>query len=197
MKERIIKKRTIIDDSIIKELDEKYPPKTQYNGVVYEPILQYITLDPSDFNFDFNEYSISVEFGVFDILFFISNEIIKKGYLLDVSATNLHSLKSQICRMLNMDIDKVEKIINHLIEYRYLFLINHDGKEYLTSAQIVFDYERLSNKRLEYKTRQAKARAKRKAEEVQKPISEEIKPDSNDDNPDIEGFDVFDIESPF
>ena len=88
-KEGVIKRRFIGQD-IINELNEKYPPQCESNGVVYKTDLKYITFEPdSDIDATIVAFDVQIGFGVFNVIFYFAEEMMKDGYRVRVDGQNM------------------------------------------------------------------------------------------------------------
>ena len=161
-KEGVIK-RTFIQSNIIEELNAKYPPQCESNGVVYKTDLKYITFEPnSDIDAAIVDFDIQIGFGVFNVIFYFAEEMMKGGYKVRVDGYNLKRHCSTCCGKYGVPAEKVQQIVDYLIGCNYFFQISDGTYQYLTTCQAVYDYERCMNTRMENRKRKQKSREKYK-----------------------------------
>ncbi|MDD7184558.1 MAG: hypothetical protein PUH54_02620 [Oscillospiraceae bacterium] len=164
-KEGVIK-RTFIQSNIIEELNAKYPPQCESNGVVYKTDLKYITFEPnSDIDAAIVDFDIQIGFGVFNVIFYFAEEMMKGGYKVRVDGYNLKRHCSTCCGKYGVPAEKVQQIVDYLISCNYFFQISDGTYQYLTTCQAVYDYERCMNTRMENRKRKQKSREKYKQHE--------------------------------
>ena len=156
-------KRTFIQSNIIEELNAKYPPQCESNGVVYKTDLKYITFEPnSDIDAAIVDFDIQIGFGVFNVIFYFAEEMMKGGYKVRVDGYNLKRHCSTCCGKYGVPAEKVQQIVDYLISCNYFFQISDGTYQYLTTCQAVYDYERCMNTRMENRKRKQKSREKYK-----------------------------------
>ncbi len=161
-KEGVIK-RTFIQSNIIEELNAQYPPQCESNGVVYKTDLKYITFEPSsDIDAAIVDFDIQIGFGVFNVIFYFAEEMMKGGYKVRVDGYNLKRHCSTCCGKYGVPAEKVQQIVDYLIGCNYFFQISDGAYQYLTTCQAVYDYERCMNTRMENRKRKQKSREKYK-----------------------------------
>lgn len=161
-KEGVIKRRFIGQD-IINELNAKYPPQCEANGVVYKTDLKYITFEPDDdIDATIVAFDVQIGFGVFNVIFYFAEEMMKDGYRVRVDGQNMQR-HTFICQgKYRVPAEKVQQIVDYLISCNYFFLISDGTYTYLTTCQAVYDYERCMNTRIENRKRKQKSREKYK-----------------------------------
>ena len=161
-KEGVIKRRFIGQD-IINELNAKYPPQCEANGVVYKTDLKYITFEPDDdIDATIVAFDVQIGFGVFNVIFYFAEEMMKDGYRVRVDGQNMQR-HTFICQgKYGVPAEKVQQIVDYLISCNYFFLISDGTYTYLTTCQAVYDYERCMNTRIENRKRKQKSREKYK-----------------------------------
>lgn len=156
-------KRTFIQSNIIEELNAKYPPQCESNGVVYKTDLKYITFEPnSDIDAAIVDFDIQIGFGVFNVIFYFAEKMMKGGYKVRVDGYNLKRHCSTCCGKYGVPAEKVQQIVDYLIGCNYFFQISDGVYQYLTTCQAVNDYERCMNTRMENRKRKQKSREKYK-----------------------------------
>lgn len=161
MAKEVISKRNFIHANIIEELNAKYPLYSEKNGVAYSRDLKYITFEPSvDIDADIVSLDMKVGFGVFNVIFYFAEEMMKGGYKVRVDGYNLERHCLTCTGKYGVPADKVKQIVESLINCNYFFRIADETYQYLTTCQAVYDYERCMNTRLENRKRKEKSREK-------------------------------------
>lgn len=89
MGKEVIAKRKNINSDIIAELDAKYPLVNEKNGIAYSRDLKYITFESSDFDANIIGFDINIGFGVFNVILYFSEQMMKNGYKVRVDGYNM------------------------------------------------------------------------------------------------------------
>lgn len=161
MAKEVISKRNFIHANIIEELNAKYPLYSEKNGVAYSRDLKYITFEPSvDFDANIIALDVSVGFGVFNVIVYFAEEMMKGGYKTRVDGHNLERHCLTCSGKYGVPADKVRKIVESLVNCNYFFKIADESYQYYTTCQAVYNYERCMNTRLENRKRKEKSREK-------------------------------------
>lgn len=160
-----IVKRTSIDNTIIKELNENYPPSAEKNGVAYKQKLDYLTFE-IDFLSDSNFRELRDKYGndVIAVIFYLRKEMCKNGWFVKENDKYLINDCSYLCKIAQ---DKVEAILEDLICKKILFRVCDDSFEegtWLTCPQQIYNFEMASNNRQQSRKRNSKKR-KQQAEQ--------------------------------
>ncbi len=161
MAKEVISKRNFIHANIIEELNAKYPLYSEKNGVAYSRDLKYITFEPSvDFDANIVALDVQIGFGVFNVIVYFAEEMMKGGYKTRVDGHNLERHCLTCAGKYGVPVDKVRKIVESLENCNYFFRIADETYQYITTCQAVYDYERCMNTRLENRKRKEKSREK-------------------------------------
>ena len=161
-----IMKKTNIDNSIFKELNEKYPPVESENGVAYKQKLEYITFE-IDFLSDPIIRSLRNEYGavVIAVIFYLRAEMCKNGWKVRVDEGEYYNMLVQDCSYVcNIDVNQANNIIHDLVKRRVMYIVQDASVEegrWMTCVQQLYNFEMASNNRKSARERQAKRRGKR------------------------------------
>lgn len=169
----IIKKDSV-DDSIIKELLEKYPPTENENGVCYKQELDYLTFETG---FITNPVirNLQAKYGavVIAVIFYLRTEMCKNGWKVRIDkGTYYDTLVYDCSHYCNLARDITSQIIYDLVVNHVMYAVQDKDVEegcWLTCTQQIYNYEMACNNRQMSRRRQAKLRAKKNGdqEEVQ------------------------------
>lgn len=176
MGKEVIAKRKNINSDIIAELDAKYPLVNEKNGIAYSRDLKYITFESSNFDANIIGFDINIGFGVFNVILYFSEQMMKNGYKVRVDGYNMQRHLNICSAEYGVPVNKSAQIVDFLISQNYFFKISDGIYEYLTTAQAVFDYERCMHSRAEERKRKAKSREKYKQMEAAKNNSQPLLP---------------------
>lgn len=191
-----IYRRDYVDNSIFKELMDKYPIRESDKGVKYKQKLEYLTFE-TEFIGDpilkvlTNQYG----FAVIAIIFYLRTEMCKNGWKVRMdNAIYYDALIDNCSHACNINTDMTREILQKLIEHHLMYVVKDESVEagvWLTCTQQIYNYEMACNNRQGARARQAK---KRQAEQNQTEMVQE-KPETPAplDNP----FGLDDIEPLF
>ena len=137
MAKEVISKRNFIHANIIEELNAKYPLYSEKNGVAYSRDLKYITFEPSvDIDADIVSLDVKVGFGVFNVIFYFAEEMMKGGYKVRVDGYNLERHCLTCAGKYGVPADKVRKIVESLVNCNYFFKIADEDFDVLYNMVI-------------------------------------------------------------
>lgn len=158
-------KKTNIDNSIFKELNEKYPPVESENGVAYKQKLEYITFE-IDFLSDPIIRSLRNKYGavIIAVIFYLRTEMCKNGWKVRVDEGEYYNTLLQDCGYVcNIDMNQANQIINDLVEKRVMYIVQDNSVEegkWMTCVQQLYNFEMASNNRKAARERQARRRGR-------------------------------------
>lgn len=163
--ENVVVKREFIDNSTIKEMNEKYPRVT-VKGVAYDLGLTYITLQ-TDYFSDPNIRKLIKEYGaeiIAVICFFRMKMCQPHGWYCRVDGDSLDTLIEDCAYTLKMNEEKVKECYQALVDRKAFYVVSDESGEYLADTQQLFNFEILNSGRVRDRLRKQASRAKAKAE---------------------------------
>ncbi|MCH5337996.1 MAG: hypothetical protein J1E03_04380 [Acetatifactor sp.] len=164
MPNETIIKRTDINNSIFKELKEKWPPVAADNGVAYKQKLEYLTFETDFIEDPLLQILISKHgLGVISVIFYMRTEMCKNGWKVRLDGLYYDSLVAKCSFVCRLDEQCTTDILQALIDNRCMFVVQDtevEEGEWLTCTQQVYNYEMACQKRFENRKRQKKHRAK-------------------------------------
>lgn len=161
-------KKSNIDNSIFKELKEKYPLVEAENGVSYKQKLEYLTFE-TDFLKDpllkalIKDYG----FGVIAVIFFLRTEMCENGWKVRIDGLYYNSLIEDCSYGCKLDLRLTQKILDSLIDTGLMYKVQDEQVEkgiWLTCTQQIYNYEMACQKRQTSRNRQAKRRERERAQ---------------------------------
>lgn len=157
-----ITKRTTIDNTIFKELNEKYPPVSAANGVLYKQSLDYLTFE-TNFIMDYNLRNLRKKYGndIIAVIFYLRTKMCDDGWKVRVDSDVYEYLIDDCAHSCDIEEDKVNTMIQDLIQSQILFSVQDESIEkgvWLTCPQQIYNYEMACNNRQSSRARNAKRR---------------------------------------
>lgn len=156
-------KKTSINNTIFKELNDKYPPVSADNGVAYKQKLEYLTFE-TDFMTDTNLRKLRREYGndIIAVIFYLRTEMCKNGWKVRADGDAYKYLLDDCAHNCGIGEDIVDAMIQDLIQSQIFFSVKdesfEDG-EWMTCPQQVYNYEMSCNNRQSSRARNARKRA--------------------------------------
>lgn len=159
----IIKKRTTIDNTIFKELKDKYPPVSAKNGVLYKQTLDYVTFE-TDFITDYKLRDLRKKHGndIIAVIIYLRTEMCNGGWKVRVDGKAYEYLKFDCAHNCDIREDIVDAMIQDLIQSQIFFSVEDESFEkgiWLTCPQQVYNYEMACHNRQLSRLRTARNRA--------------------------------------
>lgn len=156
-------KKTTIDNTIFKELNDKYPLVSAENGVSYKQSLDYLTFE-TDFIRDFNLRNLRKKYGndVIAVIFYLRTQMCDDGWKVRVDGQAYEYLMDDCAHSCGIEEDKVKEIHQDLVHHKIFFQVQDESfeeGEWLTCPQQVYNYEMACNNRQLSRARNAKRRA--------------------------------------
>lgn len=157
-------KKTFIDNTIFKELSEKYPPVGAENNIAYKQKLEYLTFE-TDFMTDTCFRNLRNNYGndIIAVIFYLRTEMCKNGWKVRVDGNNYDFLINDCAYSCGIERDKVNAILQNLVQCHIFFSVKDESFEegqWLTCPQQVFNYEMACNNRQSSRARNARRRAR-------------------------------------
>lgn len=159
-------KRDSINNTIFRELEQKYPPLDAENGVAYKQKLDYLTFEP-DFMTDAKFRKLRNHYGnnIIAIIFSLRIEMCSNGWNIRMDNEYYDSLLDDCSYMCNVEKNIVASALNDLINEHIFYVVADErikNSLWLTCPQQVYNYEMACNNRKLSRTRKAKSRANAK-----------------------------------
>ena len=156
-------KKTTIDNTIFKELNDKYPPVSAENGVSYKQSLDYLTFE-TDFMKDFNLRNLRKKHGndIIAVIFYLRTQMCDDGWKVRADGDAYNYLIDDCAHNCGIGEDVVDAMIQDLIQSQFFFSVQDESFEegvWLTCPQQVYNYEMACNNRQSSRARNAKKRA--------------------------------------
>lgn len=157
-----ITKRTTIDNTIFKELNEKYPPASAENGVAYKQKLDYLTFE-TDFMTGSNFRTLRDKYSndIIAVIFYIRTKMCENGWKVSIDSDSYKYLIEDCSYSCKIDSNKVNDMLSDLINQQIFFLVQDESIEkgkWLTCPQQIYNYEMACNNRQSSRARNAKRR---------------------------------------
>ncbi|MCH5248495.1 MAG: hypothetical protein J1E98_01115 [Lachnospiraceae bacterium] len=167
-------KRRFIDNSIFKELNEKYPPVNAKNGVAYKQKLDYLTFEPNFLSEpSIRELRKKYNSDLLEVIFCTRQLMCNDGWRVRVDGSNYDYLL-EYCKFTGgVDEKCADMIIQDLLENNIFYVVSDEDIEvgqWLTCAQQIYNYEMACNKRRRGRDRQNTCRANKKQNQEQQPV---------------------------
>lgn len=165
-----ISKRETINNSIIKELMEKYP-LISVNNVTYKIGLTYYTFETNYFDTPAIRKLIKIHgAGLFGIICFFRREMCSCGWRVRVDEEYLTYLIEKCAYELRMEEADIKDCYNGLIDNHVFYVVednNYLDGEWLTDTQQIFNFEILNDSRAVDRKRKTAKRAKAKQDKIE------------------------------
>lgn len=157
-------KKTYIDNTIFKELNDKYPPVGAANGVFYKQSLDYLTFE-TDFIMDFNLRTLRKKYGndIIAVIIYFRTKMCDDGWKVRADGTAYNYLLDDCAHNCGIGEDVVDAMIQDLIHSHIFFSVQDESLEegvWLTCTQQVYNYEMACNNRQSSRARNAKRRTR-------------------------------------
>ena len=157
-------KKTTINNTIFKELNDKYPPVSAENGVTYKQKLEYLTFE-TDFMTDTNLRKLRKKYGndILAVIFYLRTKMCDDGWKVRADGDDYNYLIGDCAYNCGIDDDAVNAMIQDLIQSQIFFSVQDESFEegiWLTCPQQVYNYEMACNNRQLSRARNAKKRAR-------------------------------------
>lgn len=154
-----IRMRKNIDNSITEELEVIYNPDIANVETEFKTSLNDVSLS-NDFLEDTKMIQVIRQHGaeVILIYMYLHTKMCKEGYKIVWNDMQKDVVCASLFGIYKIEFEKIDIIINALIDNKLLFLINDGAEQWITSAYQIYMFERVSAKRVRdriYKKNQA------------------------------------------
>ncbi len=140
-----IERRKMIDDGIMEELQKKHPVKSE-KGICYAQDMDYITLEVESFNNSTFRKLVKANNKVLVVYMYLRERMCHNGWYVlwdnDTSEDILERLT-----LWGVSENDSSSIITTLLDNKIIHSFQHDGIEYLTDVQQIYNWEMLQAKR--------------------------------------------------
>lgn len=159
-----IEKRKNITNEIFEELEKKYPVRSEKSGVCYAQTMDYITIETESFNNAVFRKLVKQNNQILTVYILVRERMCHNGWNTLWDMDNREDFAEKLS-LWGVTEQNCLDFVQLLIEKDILCLINHDGQDYLTDRQQIYNWEMLQAKR-------ARDRKSKSTEEKGKKISQ-------------------------
>lgn len=140
-----IERRKIIDDGIMAELQKKHPVKSE-KGVCYAQDMDYITLEVEAFNNSTFRKLVKANNKVLVVYMYLRERMCHNGWYVLWDNDTKEDILERLT-LWGVSENDSSSIITTLLDNKILHSFQHDGIEYLTDVQQIYNWEMLQAKR--------------------------------------------------
>lgn len=167
----MVSKKDFIDNSIIRELKEKYPNVENDNNVSYKVKLEYLTFEIDFITDPLITYLVD-EYGVvvIGLIHFLRSKMCFNGWCVRVDGFYLNQLLKECSNLFNTTKEELKKVYDELIENDFFYEVSDSSitkGTYLTCIQQIFNYEMAASQRKRERDKKARQREAQREENKQ------------------------------
>lgn len=140
-----IERRKMIDDGIMEELQKKHPVKSE-KGVCYAQDMDYITLEVEAFNNSTFRKLVKANNKVLVVYMYLRERMCHNGWYVLWDNDTKEDILERLT-LWGVSENNSSSIITALLDNKILHSFQHDGIEYLTDVQQIYNWEMLQAKR--------------------------------------------------
>ena len=140
-----IEHRKMIDDGIMEELQKKHPVKSE-KGVCYAQDMDYITLEVEAFNNSTFRKLVKANNKVLVVYMYLRERMCHNGWYVLWDNDTKEDILERLT-LWGVSENDSSSIITTLLDNKILHSFQHDGIEYLTDVQQIYNWEMLQAKR--------------------------------------------------
>lgn len=140
-----IERRKMIDDGIMEELQKKHPVKSE-KGVCYAQDMDYITLEVEAFNTAIFRKLVKADSKVLVVYMYLRERMCHQGWFVQWDTDTKEDIIERLT-LWGLSENDSSSIITTLLENKVIHSFQHDGMEYLTDVQQIYNWEMLQAKR--------------------------------------------------
>ena len=140
-----IERRKMIDDGIMEELQKKHPVKSE-KGVCYAQDMDYITLEVEAFNNSTFRKLVKANNKVLVVYMYLRERMCHNGWYVLWDNDTKEDILERIT-LWGVSENDSSSIITTLLDNKIIHNFQHDGIEYLTDVQQIYNWEMLQAKR--------------------------------------------------
>lgn len=140
-----IEHRKMIDDGIMEELQKKHPVKSE-KGVCYAQDMDYITLEVEAFNNSTFRKLVKANNKVLVVYMYLRERMCHNGWYVLWDNDTKEDILERLT-LWGVSENDSSSIITTLLDNKIIHSFQHDGIEYLTDVQQIYNWEMLQAKR--------------------------------------------------
>ena len=140
-----IERRKMIDDGIMEELQKKHPVKSE-KGVCYAQDMDYITLEVEAFNNSTFRKLVKANNKVLVVYMYLRERMCHNGWYVLWDNDTKEDILERLT-LWGVSENDSSSIITTLLDNKIIHSFQHDGIEYLTDVQQIYNWEMLQAKR--------------------------------------------------
>lgn len=140
-----IEHRKMIDDGIMEELQKKHPVKSE-KGVCYAQDMDYITLEVEAFNNSTFRKLVKANNKVLVVYMYLRERMCHNGWYVLWDNDSKEDILERLT-LWGVSENDSSSIITTLLDNKIIHSFQHDGIEYLTDVQQIYNWEMLQAKR--------------------------------------------------
>lgn len=140
-----IEHRKMIDDGIMEELQKKHPVKSE-KGVCYAQDMDYITLEVEAFNNSTFRKLVKTNNKVLVVYMYLRERMCHNGWYVLWDNDTKEDIMERLT-LWGVSENDSSSIITTLLDNKIIHNFQHDGIEYLTDVQQIYNWEMLQAKR--------------------------------------------------
>ena len=140
-----IEHRKMIDDGIMEELQKKHPVKSE-KGVCYAQDMDYITLEVEAFNNSTFRKLVKANNKVRVVYMYLRERMCHNGWYVLWDNDTKEDILERLT-LWGVSENDSSSIITTLLDNKIIHNFQHDGIEYLTDVQQIYNWEMLQAKR--------------------------------------------------
>ena len=140
-----IEHRKMIDDGIMEELQKKHPVKSE-KGVCYAQDMDYITLEVEAFNNSTFRKLVKTNNKVLVVYMYLRERMCHNGWYVLWDNDTKEDILERLT-LWGVSENDSSSIITTLLDNKIIHNFQHDGIEYLTDVQQIYNWEMLQAKR--------------------------------------------------
>ena len=140
-----IERRKMIDDGIMEELQKKHPVKSE-KGVCYAQDMDYITLEVEVFNNSIFRKLVKANNKVLVVYMYLRERMCHNGWYVLWDNDTKEDILERLT-LWGVSENDSSSIITTLLDNKIIHNFQHDGIEYLTDVQQIYNWEMLQAKR--------------------------------------------------
>ena len=140
-----IEHRKMIDDGIMEELQKKHPVKSE-KGVCYAQDMDYITLEVEAFNNSTFRKLVKTNNKVLVVYMYLRERMCHNGWYVLWDNDTKEDILERLT-LWGVSENDSSSIITTLLDNKIIHNFHHDGIEYLTDVQQIYNWEMLQAKR--------------------------------------------------